>query len=245
MTLSHDSQGSGPAVLLLHSTICDRRMWQPQVPALLGAGFRVVRVDLPGFGDSPVPAGPANWATEVVEVLGGQPAALIGSSGGGHVALEIAARRPQQVTALALLCTAGRELTPGPGLKKLWARENELLDAGDVAGATELNVSSWLGPRAGDEARALTREMQRHAFEVQLASPEPDEIEAEYDLATITARSLLVSGEHDFPEFTDLAVTLAAKLPSAEHVHLEWAGHLPSMEDPPAVNELLLGFLAR
>ncbi|WP_250037592.1 alpha/beta fold hydrolase [Paractinoplanes maris] len=246
MTLSHDSDGTGPAVLLVHSTVCDRRMWRPQVGALVTAGFRAVACDLPGYGDSPVPAGPVDTAAEVLSVLdalGIESAALIGSSGGGGVLLELAARWPDRVDALALLCTAGPDLEPGPELRSLWKRENELAEAGDVEAATELNVRFWLGPRAGDDTRALVREMQRHALEVQLASPEPEEIETPYDPATITARTLLVSGAHDLPEFGVLAAGLATRIPAARHVELDWAGHLPSMEDPEPVNELLLEFL--
>ena len=54
MTLSHDVAGEGPAVVLLHSGVCDRRMWEPQWRPLVEAGYRVVRCDFRGFGDSPV-----------------------------------------------------------------------------------------------------------------------------------------------------------------------------------------------
>jgi pimeloyl-ACP methyl ester carboxylesterase len=136
-------------------------------------------------------------------------------------------------------------MSPSPRLQALWEREEALLEAGDVAGATELNVATWVGPRAGDAARAKVREMQRHAFEVQLAAP-PNAAMAhpDWQLDTITAPALLVSGAHDLPDFTAIATDLAGRLPSAEHVELDWAGHLPNLEDPAPVNELLLRFLA-
>ncbi|WP_411088176.1 hypothetical protein [Streptomyces sp. 061-3] len=40
-------------------------------------------------------------------------------------------------------------------------------EAGDLAGAVELNVKTWLGPEAGDEVREWPRRMQRHTFEMQ------------------------------------------------------------------------------
>lgn len=246
MTLSHDRTGSGPAVLLLHSTVCDRRMWDPQVSALAAAGFQAVRCDLPGFGDSPVPAGPVDTAAEVAAVLDGlglASAALIGSSGGGAVALEFAARWPRRVSALALLCTASADLEPGPPLRAVWDKENALLEAGDVGGATELMVTTWLGPRAGEQTRELVREMQRHAYEVQLAAPDIEEVETPYEVAAIRARTLLVTGAHDLPEFRQVALGLAGALPAVRHVELGWAGHLPGLEDPEPVNALLLEFL--
>jgi 3-oxoadipate enol-lactonase len=246
MTLSHDRTGSGPAVLLLHSTVCDRRMWDPQVAALAAAGFQAVRCDLPGYGNSPVPGGPFDTAAEVAALLDAldlPETAVIGSSGGGAVALEVAARWPRRVTALALLATAGAGLVPGPALRAVWDQENTLLEAGDIDGATELMVTTWLGPRADDTARDLVRRMQRHAFAVQLAAGDVEEIETQYEVGAIRARTLLVTGAHDLPEFRQLAVALAGTLPVARHVELDWAGHLPSLEDPAAVNALLLEFL--
>ncbi|MGK5681533.1 alpha/beta fold hydrolase [Actinoplanes sp. URMC 104] len=246
MTLSHDDEGSGPAVLLLHSTVGDRRMWDPQVAALTEAGFRAVRCDLPGYGDSPVPVGELDTAALVAALLderGVGDVALVGSSGGGLVALEVAARWPGRVAGLALLCSASPQLSPGPQLRAFWEREQALLAAGDVPGATELNVATWLGPRAGEQTRALVRRMQRHAFEVQLAAGDPVEAGPAWQPDTITASSLVVAGAHDLDEFRAVARDLAARLPHARHVELDWAAHLPSLEDPPVVNALLLEFL--
>ncbi|MET0415124.1 MAG: alpha/beta fold hydrolase [Actinoplanes sp.] len=77
MTLSHDSTGSGRAVLLLHSTASDRRMWDPQVASLAGAGFRAVRCDLPGFGESPVPDRPYDTAAAVLDTVGDDRFAVV------------------------------------------------------------------------------------------------------------------------------------------------------------------------
>jgi 3-oxoadipate enol-lactonase len=249
MTLSHDVTGDGPTVLLLHSTVCDRRMWDPQVPVLAAAGYRVVRCDLRGFGDSPVPDRPSSDAQDVVELLdtlGAEQVALVGASGGGGVALEIAAGRPQRVTALALLCTAWSGHEPSAELRAFWGRENAVVESGDVAAATELNVDRWVGPAADEETRAKVRRMQRHAFDVQLAATEEfAPIRTEPDLSAITAPTLLVSGSHDLIDFREIAADLAKRITGARHVELDWAGHLPSLERPDELNPLLLDFLRR
>ncbi|MEU8657592.1 alpha/beta fold hydrolase [Actinoplanes philippinensis] len=249
MTLAYDVTGDGPAVLLLHSTVCDRRMWDPQVAALAAAGRRVVRLDLVGHGDTPVPAGrfdETGAIAALLDDLGITETALVGASGGGRVALEFAARWPDRVTALALLCTALRGHEAGPELQAFDEREEALLEAGDIAGAVDLNVGLWVGPDAGDETRELVRVMQRHAFDVQLAAEDVayEPVRTEPDLARITAPALLVTGAHDLPDFREIAAHLAGVLPQARHVELDWAGHLPSLERPGAVNALLLEFLA-
>lgn len=246
MTLAHDVTGSGPDVLLLHSMVCDRRMWSPQVTFLAAAGFRVTRCDLAGFGDSPLPTGPYNDADDVtalLDELGVTSAAVVASSGSGPVALELAARSPARVAALTLACSALPGWPKSPARQAFAEREDALLEAGDIAAATELNVKTFVGPAAGDAARLLVRDMQSHIFELQLAAEEPTPIEVAWEYASITARTLLLSGDLDLPDFADVADELARRIPHASRVRLDWAGHLPSLEDPARFNPLLLDFL--
>ncbi|WP_406409543.1 alpha/beta hydrolase [Streptomyces halstedii] len=246
MTLSHDQAGDGPVLVLLHSGVCDRRMWDPQWPALIEAGYRLVRCDLRGFGETPAPDRPHSDAEDVLALLDGlgiARAAVVGSSYGGQVALEIAARRPDRVSAMVLLCPALPGHEPSAELRALGEREEALIEAGDIVGATELMVDTWLGPDADESAREAVRQMQRHAFEVQLAAEEFETDEAVVDLTAIQAPCLVLSGAHDLADFRQIAGRLPHLLTNADHVELPWAGHLPSLERPSAVTGLLTGFL--
>ncbi|ELP69255.1 alpha/beta fold hydrolase [Streptomyces turgidiscabies] len=248
MTLAHDVAGDGPALVLLHSGVCDRGMWDAQWQALIDAGYRLVRCDLRGFGETPAPDRPHSDAEDVLALLnslGIAQAALVGSSYGGQVALEIAARRPDRVSAVGLICSALPGHEPSAELSALGEREEALLDAGDIVGATELMVETWLGPDADETAREAVRRMQRHAFELQLAAAEEFEpLEAVVDLAAVQAPCLVLSGAHDLADFRQIAARLPHLLANADHVELPWAGHLPSLERPSAVTELLIAFLA-
>jgi pimeloyl-ACP methyl ester carboxylesterase len=107
-------------------------------------------------------------------------------------------------------------------------------------------VDTWLGPDADAATREKVREMQSHAFEVQLAaSDETGPVRVPYELSAITAPSLLVAGAHDLPDFRRIAADLAARLPGARLVELDWAGHLPSLERPDVVNGILVDFLGQ
>lgn len=248
MLLDHDIDGpaDAPAVVLLHSSVCDRRMWQPQWQPLLDAGFRVLAVDFRGFGDTPAPTETYDNAADVIALLdtyGIGQVSLVGASMGGRVAHELAARWPDRVGTLVLLCAALRGHPPTPAIIAFSDSEDALLEAGDVDAAVKLNVDTFLGPRATDETREQVAAMQRRAFEVQLAADDVASVQVDTELSAITARTLVVSGAHDVDFFGDIAVRLTAEIPGARHTALDWAGHLPSLEDPAALNPLLLDFL--
>ncbi|GHJ45202.1 alpha/beta hydrolase [Catellatospora sp. TT07R-123] len=248
MPLAYDLEGPDGAetVVLLHSSVCDRRMWQPQREPLLAAGYRVLAPDFRGFGDSAYPTGPYNNAEDVIALLdslGIERFALVGASYGGRVSQEVAARWPDRVTTLALLCAARRGQEPTAAIEAFSEQEEKLVEAGDLAGATALNLALFVGPRADAATRELVTAMQLHNFEVQLGGADHGRSDQDHDLGAVTARTLVVSGAHDVDFFTQTAEHLATHIPGARHLALDWAGHLPSLEDPAALNPLLLEFL--
>lgn len=249
MLIKRDCVGEGTPVVLLHSGVCDRRMWEPQWEPLT-ARHRVVRVDFRGFGETPLlpePYADCDDVAAVLDTLGIEKASLVGSSFGGQVALEFATRYPQRTVDLMLLCPAFRGLEPTEAARRFGEQEDALLDAGDIDAATELNVDTWLGPEASEQIRQRVREMQRHALEVQLAAygtDPPQHIAVEVDPAAIAARTLVVSGERDMDHFRAIARHLAATVPDGSLLTLSWAGHLPSLERPADIADLLADTLS-
>lgn len=107
-----------PAVVLLHSSVCDRRMGDPQRGPLAEAGFRVVRADFRSCGQSPAADAPYSDHGDVLELLGQlgiRRASFVGSSYGVRISLRIAALHPERASRPALLCLARPGLSPdGP-----------------------------------------------------------------------------------------------------------------------------------
>ena len=236
--------------MLLHSGVCDRRMWRPQVEALQRS-HRLIAPDLRGFGDTPLPPERFSNADDVVALLdhcGVDQAAVVGASYGGRVALELAATHPGRLAALVLLCPGHRDLPDTADSEAFEAEEGRLLEAGDLEAAVELNVSTWLGPSADDETRELVREMQRRAFEVQLAAdeldPGPELVKVPTDPTRVDVPTLVVGGELDMDCFREGARQLAEDIPGARLTMLPWAAHLPSLERPEDVTPLISAFLA-
>lgn len=248
--LSHEVDGSGPTVLLLHSGVGDRRQWDPQWAALTRR-FTVARADLRGFGDTPLDAGAFSNAADVAELidhLGWADTALVGSSYGGQVAMATAVTRPDLVRRLVLLCPALEGLAPTADADAFASEEERLLGTGDVDGAVELNIRTWLGPRATDTVRDLVRTMQRHAIEVQdeaerLVDP-PSLIPVSVDPEQIHCPTVVVSGGRDLVHFRHIAAHLARTITDAEHIEWLDVAHLPNLETPDRTTDLLLDRLA-
>jgi 3-oxoadipate enol-lactonase len=138
-----------------------------------------------------------------------------------------------------LLSAAAEVVEPTEELRAFGAEENRLLEAGDVAAATDLNVRTWLGPEADAAARELVRDMQRRAFDVQLAAGEVENREVDVVPERLTMPAWVVAGAHDLDFFVATARELASRLPDAHLVELPWAGHLPSLERPDEMTALL------
>lgn len=157
--------------------------------------------------------------------------------------MELAWQRPDRVRSLVLVRPAYRGFEPTEAAKAFDVRENELLEAGQVEEAVELNVATWLGPEASEEWRDRVRAMQRHALAVHLAAesgeegPEP----ARVDLspAEITAPTVVVRGDLDMDHFRNIAVRLSSEIPGCRLVTLPWAAHLPSLERPDETSAFL------
>jgi len=113
--LHYKDQGSGPAILLVHSSVGDLKDWDGWVK-VLSRNYRVIRLDLPAFGlTGPVPSG--NYSVDrylmlvdsLMDHLGIDRFAIVGTSYGGLVAFRYAGTRVDRVAALVLASSAGVE----------------------------------------------------------------------------------------------------------------------------------------
>ncbi|MFI6297256.1 alpha/beta fold hydrolase [Nonomuraea sp. NPDC050790] len=242
MTIWYGTAGSGDPLLLLHAGVADSRMWEPQLPAL-SERFQVIYPDFRGFGRTPYesaePFSTCGDVAAVLEEAGHERAAIVASSYGCRIALQLA--HQGRATRLVLL-NPGSDLPKTDDVKAFGAEEDRLLERGDIQAAAELNARTWLGPEAGDEAHALVTRMQADAFSLQLGR-EVDEFEPDFTLAGIGVPALVVGGAHDLLHFRQSARHLAENLPDAGLVELGWAGHLPSLERPEEITALLLDYL--
>ncbi len=223
-------------VVLLHSALGDSRLWTRQVSALSGR-FDVVAPDLPGFGSAPLPREAFSFVDAVTPHL---PGALVGNSFGGMVALRTASAHPDLVSRLVLIGAGMPDWQFTEEMHTYWAAEEKAIDAGDLEAATEINLAEWLPAELHDEVRP----QQLRALQLQTAHPEPKLEWPAFDLSTVTMPTLVVVGSLDKPDFHAIARHLAESIPNAELAEVEGAGHIVGLEQPAALNELLLEFLS-
>jgi 3-oxoadipate enol-lactonase len=250
--VAYEVAGDGPAVVFIHGFGLDMRMWDSQAEHLAG-GFRVVRYDCRGFGASGPfdPAVPYTHAGDLVALLDhlalGE-AVLAGCSFGGQVALQTALAAPARARGLVLLDAVLDGVPWDPASAEA---NDEVVRQVQAAGVLAARAA-WLAHPLFAAAR------KRPDLVTQLAAmvagypgqhwlgqdphrqPQPRPLDALEDLPM---PALVAVGDHDVPGFREMSAVLARRLPGAAYQVIEDAGHMVSMEQPAAVNELLTGFL--
>jgi 3-oxoadipate enol-lactonase len=251
----YEVAGAGHPLLLLHAGVADSRMWDDQWAAFT-QHYRVIRCDLPGFGQSSMPDR-AFALHEIVagllSTLGVERAHVVGVSWGGRVALDFTLVHPEKVARLVLVCPAVGGEESSEEVQRFGEEEEALLESGDLAAATELNLRMWVdGPhRTPDQVdpsvRERVRAMQHHAFTI----PEPEgaamirlDPPAIGRLAEVQAPTLVVVGDLDVEEKVAMAAWLAAEIPGARQLVIPGTAHMVTMERPAEFNRAALDFLS-
>src|SRR5689334_18650807 len=122
-TVSYTDEGSGPPVVLLHAALHDSTDFAP-VTESLGKGRRVIALDWPGHGESPLPATPlravqfGDLLVEFADRLDLRNAVVIGNSVGGYAACRLALERPERVAGVVLINTGG--FTPHTAVTRIF-----------------------------------------------------------------------------------------------------------------------------
>ena len=241
-------------VLLLHAGIADSRMWTPQVEALEAAGHRVLAPDLRGFGERRLEPARFSYLRDAEALLDG-PSAVVGNSLGGRVALELALARPDLVERLVLIAPGMPGWEWSEETRAGWAAEEAAYESGDLETAADASVRLWVdGPdrspeEVDPEIRSAVAEMVLRSYEMQEGAWEAGADEAVLDppvgdrLGEIRCPTLVLVGAGDVVDMRAIAAHVADSIEDARLVEIAGTAHLPSVERPGEVNELLLAFL--
>lgn len=227
-------------VVLLPPMLCTGSVWAGQVAALSGEAALMT---------APL-AGGERIEDIAQAILARAPErfALVGAGMGGAVALEIIRIAPARVSRIALISTTFQGETP----EGASAREPLIVAArsgrfGDVIGA-ELNPA-WLAPgparldvAAAVRAMALTLGAEAYVSQARALQRRPDH---QRTLRTIAVPALVIGGEEDGKLPVKRHQFLSEFIPRARLEIVADAGHLPMMEQPDRVSEILRDWLGK
>lgn len=186
---------------------------------LADGGRKVLRIDLPGHGESPAATDPAAYADvqgALVDVLAPHaPVDAIGFSTGARLLLGLASEDPARLRKLVVIGVGDNLLRPED--REPLARALE--SGADGVAAEDIGVQLFvrLARTAGNDPRALAAFLRR-----------PDRPLTEDDLARVTCPVLVVLGDRDFSAPAD---RLVRALPDAELVTLRNVDHFAAPRD--------------
>lgn len=236
-------RGEGPTVLLVHGYGSAHVVWLGLVERLVAAGYRVLAVDLPGFGYSdrnPGDYSPEGLAAHLVQILeekGVERADVIAHSWGCSIALRLALDHPERVNRLVLTSAWVYEEQLNPFIR--WARVPGIGEGLYTTFYRERTADryelSWFDPermvtqeaidaveralnRPGTVAAALAAAREQRYAEIQQRYPE------------VEAESLLIWGRYDHVSTLEFALRLEGDLPNAHLLVFERCGHVPMLE---------------
>jgi pimeloyl-ACP methyl ester carboxylesterase len=254
-------QGSGPAVLLLHSTGASGAQWRALVERLAGR-FHVIAPDLCGYGASAGWSGRgafrlADEAAGLAPLLARfeTPVHLVGHSYGGAVALHLARTRPERIASLAVYePVAFHLLREGDAHDTAALREIaavaaavvRALASGDYAAGAAHFMDYWSGPGtwAGQPAArqdALAARVAKVALDFEAAM---HEAALPSDFARLAVPALLLQGDRSPAPPRRIAQRLARAMPGAAHRIVHGAGHMGPLTHRDEVNEQIVAFLS-
>jgi pimeloyl-ACP methyl ester carboxylesterase len=229
-------------------------MWRPQVEAFGAEGYEVVAPDLRGFGERVFEPEPFSHVRDVEGLLDG-PSAVVGSSLGGRVALELAVLRPDLVERLVVIAPGLPGWEWSAETRAGWAEEEAAYEEGDFSAAAEAGLRMWVdGPGRSAEAvdpamRAAVRDMILRSYELERDKGKGTSEETMIDppvtrrLGEVRCPTLVIVGDEDVADMQAIAVHVAGSVPGARLVQVPDAAHLPSLERAEEVNALILAFL--
>ena len=254
-----DTGGNGAPLILLHAATGSSRVWEYQIPVFAAAGYRVIAFDRRGWGrtainsaesqpasSQPASSQPGTAADDLLALLdqlGLDRVHLAGTAAGAFVALDFALSYPQRVRSLVIANSIGgvqdadylelgRRIRPQPQFDALPPEFREL------------GPSYRAGNAAGTQRWVELEKMSRPPGPP--TPPQPLRNRMTFALLeTITAPTLLLTGDADLYAPPPVLQLFAARIKGSEVSIVPEAGHSAYWEQPELFNRAVLNFLGK
>ena len=256
--------GEGPPLVFVHGLSGSWQNWLEQLPEF-SRDHRCIAVDLPGFGESPIPeekitiSGYGRWLDALFAELDIEAAAVVGNSMGGFIAAETAIKFPHRIERLVLVSAAGlsvERMRSDTGLRALEATENiaQFAMARFLARSEALmkrprgrRMMLWfvaahperLSPAVvAEQVKGANKKGFVPALDALTSYPIRDR------LSDIGCPTLIIWGPKDMLVPIKDAHEFDRLIPDSRLVIYEDTGHIPMLERPERFNRDLRAFLA-
>lgn len=254
-----DGEPDAPPILLVHSAVVNLHSWDAMIPFLVNAGYRVIRHDVRGFGESTtedVEFSNGDDLRAVLDAVGARQVAVAGNSRGAMIALDAILETPDRFVAYIWVgggiggYDAGIE--PPEVEQALDAEWEPAEKAGDIEAMADIDRRMWLdGPgqpatRVPAATRAAFLAMDRPLVDPKRVFGKPISLQppAAERLGELTLPTLVVIGELDSSGTRASAAHLATAAPNARLVSWADVAHIIGMEQPQRLAEAIADFLA-
>lgn len=243
---------SAQIVCFTHSLSSDGGMWQEQVPILLGAGFRVLRLDMRGHGGSDPVAGDysmpilAGDVVKSLDALGIDKVHYIGLSIGGMIGQLLLLEHPGRFRS-AMLCDT-LPATPSGAAVQWDERTAAVRQANGLSTIADGTIDRWFTPAFKDRNPARWRQIRDTIAGTTAqgfigCAAAIQNFNYEDRLATITVPTLVVCGDQDPGTPPDRNKLIAARIPGGRYEEIKDARHLPNVEHPEIFNPIMVSWL--
>lgn len=253
-SLYYDLTGpeKGPVVCFTHSLASDGGMWSEQVPSLLAAGYRVLRLDMRGHGGSDPVAGPYTMAqladdvAQSLDFLGIDRVRLIGLSIGGMIGQAFAIAHGHRLVSAMLCDTAPQTMA---GAKEGWApRIEAVTKANSVAPLADATMERWFteafkpsNPGRWKEIHATIAGTSAAGYLGCAAAILNFDFTPK--LPSVKTPTLVLCGGDDQGTPPAGNRRIAELVPGARYEEIAKARHFPNVEFPDAFNRLMMNWL--
>ncbi len=242
---------SGPPVLMTHSILSSSMMWEMQASLLAACGWRVIRLNARGHGESAMraratgqPGGMKDLVADTIAVLDAlhiDQAHYVGLSLGGMSGFGLGIHHPERILSLCL-CDARADMPAG--LAAVWDERISLAQSQGCGPLAESTLERWFGKAFVDANPQTAKD-----FRLAIQSTNPagfvncaqaiQGLDYLKQVSRINVPVTLIAGANDgvMPE---VMKDLEALIKGARFEIIPDAGHLPNIDQPTAFNAALM-----
>ena len=244
-----DGPENGSVVMLSNSLASDLTMWDIQIPALVEAGYRVLRYDSRGHGQTAVTEGPysieilAADAVGLMDALDLDKVHFCGLSMGGMVGQMLGAEHGDRLISLSL-CATSAHIAP----REIWDERIETVRKNGMDAVADATIDRWFTKAGQKRLQSEVNKVRRMILNTPVdgfcaCSAAIRDMDQRETIRVISTRTLVVVGEHDPGTPVSSAELIHERIASSKLMVISDAAHFINVEQASVFNNILLKFI--